>query len=69
MAAKLRFRFNQRLCTTCAWWNGPRGVEFHGLRPYCVWAEGVVAPCMARPTPCSPGNGCSRWQLWEKIED
>ena len=55
-------------CATCRYWNGERGIEFCGNRPYRVKVGNTTSTCMAKSnTRASAGTVCSRWAQWEKI--
>jgi len=62
------YRIGEKKCATCRWWNGERGIEFIGNKPYYVKIVNYHSTCMAKHNgPATATSICPRWQNWEKI--
>ncbi len=63
------YRITEKKCATCAFWDGPRSIDFVANKPYYVKAQAGSFTCLAQSgKTATAATHCLKYRRWEKID-
>lgn len=63
------YRITETKCATCAFWDGPRSIDFVANKPCYVKAQAGSFKCLAQSgKTATAATHCLKYRLWEKLD-
>ena len=69
MAFTTSIEAEKRICATCQYWQGERGLKWVSQRKVRVYYNGGVAGCSGWRTKRGAGYTCVRYRPWTELPE